>query len=186
MDGQAIVENYRRMTNEVEFTELNIDRLLLHNAKYIIRLLSPVLEFKRTGETLNILKKTQGILETMSINEYRHYMAFTLIPDVERIIKNHNDFLLKSSSLDHGLVRCRRFSEVRDFLKELFPEMDLTVDPRKGIGESWSAFIRNHRPNFAPLTRVLYNISYTIPGDALLSYLTGPDHDNWIITSDSD
>jgi hypothetical protein len=215
MDGQAIVENYRQMGKEPEFTKLDINQLKLHLAKYLIRLMSPIMEFKPTvvpgssgsmgGERLGILRKNQGVSEYMSTDEYRHYMAFTLIPEVEEIAKKYKEmpnFLgtrdIVASSMK-GKVLAKKvitkspqeryhltFDEVRPTLRDLFPEMDLTEDPRDYLGESWDSFFRRCRPNFSTLLRLLYDVSYDIPEDAILSYLRGTDQGNWEITSNSD
>ena len=213
MDGQAIVNNYRQMVKEPEFTKLDINQLKLHYAKYLIRLLSPIMEFKPTvipvssggmsGERLGIMKKDQGISEYISIDEYRHYMAFTLIPEVEEIAKKYKEtpnlvgtrdiasakgkalakkVLTKSPQERYHLT----FDEVKSTLEVLFPEMDLTEDPREYLGESWETFLRRCRPNFSVLLRILYDVSYDIPDDAILSYLKGTEQGNWEITSNSD
>jgi hypothetical protein len=187
MDGQAIVENYQEISKDKGFTVLNIDRLQLHLAKYLIRLLFPVMEFKPSSSPtgrLGILRKNQRVSEYITIDEYRHYMAFTLIPEIEEIAKKYNYPPIKTPP---PLSRARLlFAEVKPILEDLFPEMDLTEDPRKTPGESWETFIRAKRPNFSLLLRVLYDVSYDIPEDAILSYLRGIDHDNWELTSNSD
>ena len=210
MDGQAIVENYRQMVKDPEFTKLAVNQLKLHWAKYIIHLMSPVMEFKPTvvpgigGERLGILRKNQSVSEYMSIDEYRHYMAFTLIPEVEDIAKKFRDTPNFVGTRDivsaKGKVLVKKkvvanlpqeryhltFDEVKPALEDLFPEMDLTEDPRDSLGESWETFLRKHRPNFSTLLRLLYDVSYDIPEDAILSYLRGNDQGNWEITSNSD
>ena len=183
MDGQAIVKNYREISKDKEFTDLNIDRLQLHLAKYLIRLLSPVLEFRVAGDSLGISKKNKDKIEYITTDEYRHYMAFTLIPEVEEIAKKYNYPQLKTPAPSRARLL---FAEVKPILEDLFPEMDLTEDPRKTLGESWETFIRVNRPNFPLLLRVLYDVSYTIPEDAIVSYLKGPDLENWELTSNSD
>jgi hypothetical protein len=187
MDGKAIVENYRKMGKEPEFTQLDINQLKLHRAKYLTRLLEPVMDFKpgtRTGGTgwtrVQILKKGHGIQECITIDEYRHYMAFTLIPEVEETVKKYRGPNFADSS-----YRQRRFDEVKLILEDLFPEMDLTVDPRRKLGESWDTFYSRHRPNFSTLLRILYDVSYDLPEDAIRSYLKGSDHDSWEITPHS-
>ena len=211
MDGQAIVENYRQMVKDPEFTKLDINQLKLHWAKYLIRLMSPIMEFKPTvvpgigGERLGILRKNQRVSEYMSTDEYRHYMAFTLIPEVEEIAKKYKEMpnflgtrdIVSPSAKGKVLVKKviakypqeryhLTFDEVKPTLRDLFPEMDLTEDPRESLGESWETFLRRCRPNFSVLLRLLYDVSYDIPEDAILSYLRGTDHGNWEITSNSD
>ena len=205
MDGQAIVENYRQMVKDPEFTKLDINQLKLHWAKYLIHLMSPIMEFKPTvvpgigGEHLGILRKNHRVSEYMSVDEYRHYMAFTLIPEVEEIAKKFKEtpnFLgTRDIVASKGRVLVKKspqeryhftFDEVKPALEELFPEMDLTEDPREYLGESWDSFLRRCRPNFSVLLRLLYDVSYDIPEDEILSYLRGSDNGNWEITSNSD
>ena len=207
MDGHAIVENYRKMAKDPEFTNLDINQLKLHWAKYLIRLMSPVMEFKPSSSPtgrLGILRKNQRVSEYMSIDEYRHYMAFTLIPEVEEIAKKYKEmpnFLgtrdIVSPSMKKVLAKKvitkspqeryhLTFDEVKPTLRDLFPEMDLTEDPRDYLGESWDSFLRRCRPNFSVLLRLLYDVSYDIPEDEILSYLRGSDNGNWEITSNSD
>jgi len=187
MDGKAIVENYRKMVKEPEFTLLDINHLKLHRAKYIIRLLEPFMDFK-PGPRLQILKG-RGIQECITTDEYRHYMAFTLIPEVEETVKKYQgpNFVRMDLSYPVGCTlrtSQRSFDEVKPILEDLFPEMDLTKDPRKG--ESWDTFYKRHRPNFSVMLRLLYDVSYDLPEDAIMSYLKGSENDSWEITSNSD
>ena len=203
MDGQAIVENYRQMVDEPEFSSLNINQLRLHHAKYIIRLLEPVIEFKLTEDsTLKILKKNKGITEYITIDEYRHYIAFTLVPEINVFSEKHqeasqSDYSEQNIFQDNvsSVINARgqrsqtlvdkSFEKVKPILEDLFPEMDLTVDPRK-MCESWITFYKGHRPDFLSLLLRLYNVSFDIPEEAIISYLKGVDHSNWEITSGDD
>ena len=168
MDGQAIVENYRQMVDEPEFSSLNINQLRLHHAKYIIRLLEPVIEFKLTEDnTLKILKKNKSITEYITIDEYRHYIAFTLVPEINVFSEKHQgasqsgyneqnifaDYVGKPGRLGEPAPHSvdKPFEKVKPILEDLFPEMDLTVDPRK-MCESWITFYKRRRPDFFVLT----------------------------------
>jgi len=192
MDGKAIVENYRKMVKEPEFTRLDISQLKLHRAKYIIRLLEPVMDFNLNpgpgpGPRLKILKKGLDIQECITTAEYRHYMAFMLIPEVEEMVKKYQgpNFVRMDLSYPVGCTlrtSQRSFDEVKPILEDLFPEMDLTEDPRKG--ESWDTFYKRRRPNFSVMLRLLYDVSYDLPEDAIWSYLKGSEHESWEITSD--
>jgi hypothetical protein len=202
MDGKAIVENYRKMAKEPEFIRLDINQLKLHQAKYLIRLLEPVMVLKpgpivtkvRVGPSpprLQILKKGgQGIQECFTTDEYRHYMAFTLIPEVEETV---NKYKYKTTTyIITSYNRPKSFDEVKPILEDLFPEMDLTEDPRtpkaneSKPNEPWESFLRRHCPKFSVLLRLLYEVSYDLPEDAILSYLKGSEHDSWEITSNSE
>lgn len=190
MDGKVIVENYRKMVKEPEFTRLDISQLKLHRAKYLIRLLEPVMKFNLNpgkGPPLKILKKNHSLQEYITTDEYRHYMAFTLIPEVEEMVKKYQgpNFVRMDLSYPVGCIlrtSQRSFDEVKPILEDLFPDMDLTEDPRKG--ESWDTFYKRRRPNFSVMLRLLYEVSYDLPEDAILSYLKGSEHESWEITSD--